>query len=72
MGIENAAAEIKKWGKSALYYVKTQFKVEPDAWQREALEALSSDDPKKQRISLQACAGPGKTALEAWCGWWFL
>jgi hypothetical protein len=21
---------------------------------------------------MQACAGPGKSAVLAWCGWWFL
>src|SRR5439155_16610844 len=29
-------------------------------------------DPLKPRISMQACAGPGKTAVLAWCGWNFL
>jgi len=50
--------------------VREQFGVEPDAWQLELLRAFA--DPAKQRISLQACAGPGKTAGLAWCGWNFL
>jgi phage terminase large subunit len=50
--------------------VLEQFGVEPDAWQVEALRAFA--DPTKPRISLQACAGPGKTALLAWVGWNFL
>ena len=50
--------------------MREQFGVEPDAWQLELLRAFA--DPAKQRISLQACAGPGKTAGLAWCGWNFL
>lgn len=72
MGVDAPIEEIKKWGKSALYFVRSEFKIEPDAWQADVLEALSSDDPKKRRISMQACAGPGKTAVEAWCALWFL
>jgi phage terminase large subunit len=51
-------------------FVREQFGVEPDAWQCEALRAFA--DPKQQRISLQACAGPGKSAVLAWCMWYFL
>lgn len=47
------------------------FGVVPDKWQEQALNVFPSQDPDKIRISLQACAGPGKTALEAWCGWNF-
>jgi phage terminase large subunit len=47
-----------------------QFGIEPDEWQVEVLRAFP--DPLKPRISMQACAGPGKTAVEAWCVWNFL
>lgn len=52
--------------------VRSEFGVEPDRWQLDALEAFSSGDPDKQRISLQACAGPGKSALLSWLGWNFM
>lgn len=58
------------WRGDPARFVRDNFKVEPDAWQLEALQAYA--DPKKQRISLQACAGPGKSAVLAWCGWHFL
>lgn len=41
-------------------------------WQREVLEIFPSMEPEKQRIALQACAGPGKSTVLAWCGWNFL
>lgn len=46
--------------------------IEPDAWQRKVLDAFPSQDPQKKRISLQSCAGPGKSAVLAWCGLNFL
>lgn len=52
--------------------VRDLFGVEPDVWQVEALEAFASTDRAKARISLQACAGPGKSAVLAWMGWNFL
>lgn len=63
-------AKIKRWREQPETFVVDQFGVEPDAWQLETLRAFA--DPTKQRISLQACAGPGKTAVLAWCGWNFL
>lgn len=49
-----------------------EFHVEPDKWQVAALDAFASKDAKKRRISMQACAGPGKSAVESWIGWNFL
>lgn len=72
MGLAEAVTEIKKWRRDPVYFVKSQFKVEPDAWQKEALDAFGSNDPKMRRISLQACAGPGKSTVLAWCIWHFL
>lgn len=51
-------------------FVYDEFHVEPDRWQCDALLAFA--DPAKQRISLQACVGPGKSAVLAWMGWNFL
>lgn len=53
-----------------MFFVTDELKATPDSWQVEALQAFG--DPAKQRISLQACAGPGKSAVEAWMGWNFL
>lgn len=53
-------------------FVENEFSVVPDVWQKNALIAFASDEYKIFRLSLQACAGPGKSAVLAWCGWWFL
>ncbi len=53
-------------------YVRENFGVEPDHWQKQALRAFVNGDKEMIRISLQACAGPGKSAVIAWCMWIFL
>lgn len=65
-----AAATIARWRANPVAFVRENFGVEPDAWQAEALMAFA--DPDVPRISLQACAGPGKSAALAWMGWQFL
>jgi phage terminase large subunit len=70
--LEQARAKITTWRQSPTRFVMDQFGVEPDAWQRHALDLFPSQDPDKLRIALQACAGPGKTAVLAWCGLNFL
>lgn len=50
--------------------VKELFKVDPDPWQIEVLNAFAK--PEIQRVALKACVGPGKTAVLAWCTWNFL
>lgn len=67
-----AAERIRTWRSSPAEMVRDLWKIEPDRWQHEALEAFASADPKKRRIALAACAGPGKSAVESWCGWNFL
>lgn len=67
-----SAAVIKTYRKNILLFVSEQFKVNPDRWQEKALIAFSNKDNKRFRLSLQACAGPGKSAVLAWCGLWFL
>lgn len=67
-----AQSQIKIWREDPIQYVRENFQTEPDAWQRKALEVFPSQEPEKMRISLQACAGPGKSAVLAWCGWNFL
>ena len=65
-------AKLYDWRHNPVQYVYENFKAEPDHWQRDGLMAFASKDPDKIRISLQACAGPGKSTLLAWCGWNFL
>lgn len=52
--------------------VRDLFGIEPDLWQKLALESFASGDTDKQRISMQACAGPGKSAVLSWAAWNFL
>ena len=61
---------IKIWRDDPVRFVREEFHAEPDIWQEGVLRAFA--DPAKKRISLQACAGPGKTALLTWLGWNFL
>lgn len=79
-----AAAKILAWRADPVLFVRDNFKAEPDAWQFDTLMCLPGvakpnvleheklRDQFKKRISMQACAGPGKSALLAWTGWWML
>lgn len=67
-----ATAKIRQWREDPVIFVNDNFNVTPDIWQEKALRAFASKDPEQLRISLQACAGPGKSAVLAWCGWNFL
>lgn len=72
MVLSEAADTLASWRIDPVKFVRDNFDVEPDAWQVEALRAFGSQDQNKLRISLQACVGPGKSAVLAWCGWNFL
>lgn len=63
-----AAAQIRAWRESPLRMTRELFNVEPDEWQKEALEAF----PHNPRLAMRACVGPGKTATMAWLGWNFI
>jgi phage terminase large subunit len=65
-------ATLRRWREDIRAFVIENFGIEPDAWQAAALDAFASPDPAKRRLSLQACVGPGKTAVLAWCGLHFL
>lgn len=58
----------RQWREHPAQMVEELFKVKPDAWQVDALEAF----PHAPRIAMKACTGPGKTAVLAWLGWNFL
>lgn len=61
---------LRTWKRDPVRMVRDLFGAEPDAWQIEALRAFA--DPQYQRIAMQACAGPGKSTVLAWCGWNFM
>lgn len=63
--METAGEKIKRWRDNPLQFAEEELKFKPDAWQEEFLRVLPSQDLDKKRISLQACTGPGKTAVLA-------
>lgn len=60
----------------ALVFVREQFGIEPDEWQKDMLLAFGARDAngkaKFRRMLAVACKGPGKTAVLAWLGLYFL
>jgi phage terminase large subunit len=71
MGSDVLAArrKIKRWRENPVQFVYDNFKVEPDAWQLEALEPLGGSYQPRRRVGMKACTGPGKSAVLAWMGW---
>ena len=66
-----AVAKLISWYKDARLFVRECLGAVPDAWQDEALEAVSVG--KKDCLALVACKGPGKSTCLAWiCLWWML
>src|SRR6185436_18380446 len=70
--LERAQANIRRWKSDPVSFVQDIFDVKPDPWQIKVLRAFADPDPKMARIAMQACAGPGKSAVLCWCGWNFL
>ncbi len=64
-----AQRRIKQWRESPTKFVYDNFKVEPDLWQLDALEAIGGSVTPRRRLALRACTGPGKSAVLAWIGW---
>jgi hypothetical protein len=60
---------IRQWRVDPVSFVRDNFAVEPDAWQRDALIALGGETNPRRELCLKACTGPGKSALLAWAGW---
>lgn len=65
-----AALKLAEWRNDPVQFVRENFGVEPDLWQKDVLRSYGK--PGRGRVAMQACAGPGKTAVLAWCGWHFL
>lgn len=70
--ITPSATTIRSWRESPRKFAYDNFGFVPDAWQGEALDLLASPLPEDQHIGMKACAGPGKSAVLALSGWWFL
>jgi phage terminase large subunit len=60
--------KLLEWRRNPAQMVRELFGVEPDPWQLDGLMSF----PNCPRLAMQACTGPGKTALLAWLGWNFL
>lgn len=56
---------LDRYESDPVLFVREVFGIEPDAWQREVLEAYG--DPLCRRISIRSAHGVGKTAVVAWC-----
>lgn len=67
--MSTAAKKLAAWRKSSELFAKDNFGFVPDSWQKDAMRAWDRGD---QRIALQACKGPGKTALLAILIWHFI
>ncbi len=63
-----AIAKLRRWRADPILFVRECLRAEPDDWQGDTLEAY----PDQERLSLKACAGPGKSALLAFVIWHFL
>lgn len=68
MALSEAASRIREWRERPDVFVRDVFGIEPDAWQLDVLQAF----PSTPRTALEACKGPGKTAVLAWLAWNFL
>ena len=68
--VEAAARKLLSWKRDPVTMSVDEFGYTPDNWQVEALRAFP--DQTQQRLALQACVGPGKTFVEAVCGWNFI
>lgn len=66
MQLEEAA--IRRWRERPSMMVRELFKVEPDPWQEDILDAF----PHNQRLAMKASKGPGKTCVLSWIAWNFL
>lgn len=66
--LKSGAGMIARWTRDPVEMVRDLWKVEPDAWQAEALRAYRT----APRLAMAACAGPGKSAVLSWIGWNFV
>jgi hypothetical protein len=60
-------AAMGRYFRDPVAFVREQLEVEPDEWQREALQLAATN----LRLALKACKGPGKSTVLAWIILWF-
>jgi hypothetical protein len=86
--VSEAASRLAHWRENPLNFVRANFQIEPDEWQREVLEELGRESiaakatgagmdhgtspTLRRRHVMKACTGPGKSAVLAWLAWWRL
>lgn len=72
LNAEDRAAQLQllNWRAHPARMAVEAFGFVPDRWQEEAFRLFPSQD--KFRLALQACSGPGKSAVMAICGWNFV
>lgn len=70
LAVQELAGELQHWYDDPCYFVHSEMHATPEPAQVELLNAFG--DPAQQRIALQACKGPGKTAGMVWCNLLFL
>jgi hypothetical protein len=70
--LERARTRLLRWAARPVDFVTELFgPIEIDDFQLEALRIIAQP-AHDLRLALKACKGPGKTALLAWIGLWFL
>lgn len=69
MSVEDAQARIRLWRTDPVQFVRDNFGVEPDEWQKDALALVGGAPKANRRLCMKACTGPGKSAVLAWIGW---
>lgn len=67
--LRQAQRNIRRWREDPVSFVVDVMKVEPDAWQLDALASLGGSQNPRRRLGMKACTGPGKSATLAWIGW---
>lgn len=63
-----ADSKLREWRENPVTFVREVLGAEPDAWQARFL----AEFPKRPRMALKACKGPGKSTVLSWLGWNFL
>lgn len=64
---------LREWRAAPARFVRDVFRCNTIYdWQKDALAAFASPDPRDLRIAMQAPVGVGKDAVMAWCGWNFI
>lgn len=59
---------VEFWRDNPVEFVRQNFRVEPQPWQKEALEYVASGD----RLTVRSGHGVGKSAFDAWVIIWFI